>query len=101
MNKPQLLLILALLATSGPRLQAAEQVHVRADLVAVVNDRVILGSDFLGRMSPTAESLKRQYSNNPALFQQKWHEQVQGVLEDLINDELILAEALAAGRHVP
>ena len=59
MKKLQLFLILSLLATSGHRLQAA------ADLVAVVNDRVILGSDFLGKMSPTAYSLRRQHSNNP------------------------------------
>ena len=46
MNKPQLLLILSLLATSGPRLHAApEQVHVPTGLVGVVNDRLTLASD--------------------------------------------------------
>lgn len=101
MNKLLPLLVLSLLATSGHRLQAAaEPVTVRAELVAVVNDRVILGSDILGRMSATAEALRLQYPDNPALFAQKWQEQVQRVLEDLINEELILGEAIAAGRQV-
>jgi parvulin-like peptidyl-prolyl isomerase len=101
MNGLQLLLILSLLATLGHRLHAAtEQVHVRAGLVAVVNGRLILDSDIREKLSPTLESLRRQYTNDPAVFEQKSVALGEDVLENLINDELILTEAREAGREV-
>ena len=102
MNKTQLFLTLSLLVLLGQRLYAAtEEVHVRAGILAVVNNRVILESDLSEKLSPGVDELRRQYSNAPALFKQKLQEQEQIALESAINDELVFAEAVAAGRAVP
>lgn len=88
-------------ATSGHQPDAAPgRFYFPAGIVAVVNERPILDSEIREKMSPTVETLRRQYTNEPALFSQKMQQQQQEVLENLINDELILAEAKAAGRQV-
>jgi parvulin-like peptidyl-prolyl isomerase len=100
-NRFHLLLILSLLATSVHRSNAANaQVHFPAGLAAVVNGRPIFDSKIRERMSPTVETLRRQYTNNPAMLEQKLKEQQLDALERLIEDELILNEATEAGREV-
>jgi parvulin-like peptidyl-prolyl isomerase len=89
-------------ANSAPSKQdATGEVYVRAHILAVVNNRVILDGDLLEKLSPGMDELRRQYSNAPAVFKQKLAEQEQVALESVINDELVFAEAVAAGRTVP
>jgi len=77
-----------------------DRVYFPAGLVAVVNERPILDSEVREKVSRAEEILRRQYTNNPALFKQKLEAQQREALESLIDDELILTEAMAAGRQV-
>jgi len=100
MNRLPLLLILSLLASLGHRSNAATaQVYFPAGLAAVVNGRPIFDSDIREKMSRAVDVLRRQYTNNPAVLEQKLNEQQLDALERLIEDELILTEAMAAGRE--
>lgn len=80
---------------------AAGRIYLSLGIVAVVNARVILDWEFRERVSRAEELLRRQYVNNRPLLEQKLREQLEETLESLINDELILADAEAAGRQVP
>jgi parvulin-like peptidyl-prolyl isomerase len=88
-------------ATSNHRAEpATEQAQFRAGLVAVVDEWPILGSEIQEKVARAEELLRRQYTNNPALFQQKLQAEEREALESLIDDELILTEAAKAGLDV-
>jgi peptidyl-prolyl cis-trans isomerase SurA len=82
---------------------AAHAVFFPATIVAVVNDRVILDSEVRQKVSPQTAWLREQYQFAPqtaALAHKLQALQVEA-LDDLVNEELILAEAAEAGRQVP
>jgi peptidyl-prolyl cis-trans isomerase SurA len=71
--------------------------HTRTNLppgvVAMVNDRPIRESEVSEKMRSAEETLKRQYKNEPAVFQEKQDEAKRDTLENLIDRALILDEA--------
>jgi len=69
---------------------------VRADLadriVAIVNDRVITYEEVVDRTAPAVDVLRREYANDPDMFEQKYNAAFGDGLETLIENQLILNE---------
>jgi peptidyl-prolyl cis-trans isomerase SurA len=79
---------------------AAPAVFFPATIAAVVNDRVILDSDVRQKIASQVDVLRRQYPEQPALLAQKVRALQVEALDELVNNELILAEATEAGQQV-
>ena len=71
---------------------AADRFYFPAGIAAVVNERPILDSEVREKVSRAEELLRRQYTNDAAMFQRKLQEEQQQALEGLVNDELIRIE---------
>jgi len=71
-------------------------VPLRADTVdgvkAIVNDTVITYGQIQDLMVPIVDSLRRQYSSQPDIYQQKLRQAIDDSLEQLIERQLILHE---------
>jgi peptidyl-prolyl cis-trans isomerase C/peptidyl-prolyl cis-trans isomerase SurA len=77
-------------------LALAAALPLRADTVdgvkAIVNDTVITYGQIQELMIPAVDSLRRQYSSQPDLYQQKIRQVIDDTLEQLIERQLILHE---------
>jgi peptidyl-prolyl cis-trans isomerase C/peptidyl-prolyl cis-trans isomerase SurA len=74
----------------------AATVPLQADTVdgvkAIVNDTVITYGQIQDMMLPVVDSLRRQYSSQPDIYQQKLRQAIDDSLEQLIERQLILHE---------
>ena len=68
---------------------------------AVVNDSVITYSQVEEYTAPAAESLRRQYANEPQAFQQKLNAALEDSLEQLVERQLILRSFIVDGYQLP
>jgi len=77
-------------------LAMAAAVPLQADTVdgvkAIVNDTVITYGQIQDIMLPVVDSLRRQYSSQPDVYQQKLRQAIDDSLEQLIERQLILHE---------
>ena len=80
--------------------EAAARFYFPASIFAIVNGRPILDSEVREKLFSAEELLRRQSTNNAAVFQRKLQEQQQAALEDVINDELIRSEGERVERRV-
>jgi peptidyl-prolyl cis-trans isomerase SurA len=78
---------------------------LRADLAdgikAIVNDRVITYEEVSDFTEPAVEVLRREYSDSPDLFEQKYNSTLADGLETLIENQLILNEFATKYNPIP
>jgi parvulin-like peptidyl-prolyl isomerase len=78
---------------------------LRADLVdgvvAIVDDTAITRGELYDFTQPAVETLRRQYSGQPDVFQQKLAEMLNDGLEQLVERQLILHDFDAEGYKLP
>ena len=70
-------------------------------IYAIVHDTVITHQDVENRTAPVIEELRRQYRNQPDVYNQKLTEALNESLEYLVERQLILHEFNTAGYAVP
>jgi len=78
---------------------------LRAELVdaiqAVVNDGVVTYAEVQDFATPAAQALRRQYGDQPEVYQQKLDSAISDSLEQLIERQLILHDFDAEGYRLP
>src|SRR5580692_7927346 len=86
-------------------LLACGQVFLRAQTVdgikAVVGDRVITVAEVEDYTRPAADALRRQYSDEPDVFQQKLNDALNDSLNQLVERALIMHSFENDGYHLP
>src|SRR5215469_7940240 len=69
---------------------------IRADLAdgvkAIVNDKVITYQEVNDQVLPAVDVLRREYADQPGMFEQKYNDTLADGLETLIENQLILHE---------
>jgi len=90
-----LIFALALLAGQPLRAELADGVK------AVVNDTVVTYSQVEEFTAPAADALRRQYADEPDLFQQKLNDALGDSLEQLVERQLILRSFDTEGYQLP
>lgn len=96
----RLVAILALTLCSGPRLDA-QLAGDEDGIVAVINDTVITRQQVLDYIDLAVDSLQRQYSGQPQVFQQKITALANDGLEQLVERQLILRDFDTEGYRMP
>jgi len=91
------ILLLVLLSSVLPRAQA----EVVDGVKAIVHDSIITYMDVEDATAPVADELRRDYRNQPAVFNKKLDAALDESLERLLQDQLILHEFVSAGYNLP
>ena len=92
-----ILLLLVLLSRLVPQIRA----EVADGVKAVVHDSVITYLDVEDATAPVADELRRDFRNQPEVFNKKIDAALDENLERLLQDQLILHEFVNAGYNLP